>query len=42
MLKYALRNALHYRSKYGIAQLWWRPAAAMLRLRWSLWRHSPP
>ena len=30
------------RSKYGIAQLWWRPAAAMLRLRWTLWRHSPP
>lgn len=29
---------LHGRSKYGLAQLWWRPAAAMLRLRWALWR----
>jgi dolichol-phosphate mannosyltransferase len=30
------------RSKYGVAQLWWRPAAAMLRLRWALWRASRP
>jgi dolichol-phosphate mannosyltransferase len=29
------------RSNYGLAQLWWRPAAAMLRLRWALW-HRPP
>ena len=28
------------RSKYGVAELWWRPAAAMLRLRWALWRRS--
>jgi dolichol-phosphate mannosyltransferase len=28
----------HGVSKYGVAQLWWRPAAAMLRLRWELWR----
>jgi dolichol-phosphate mannosyltransferase len=26
------------RSKYGMAQLWWKPAVAMLRLRWALWR----
>jgi len=32
----------HGRSKYGLAQLWWRPAAAMLRLRWAMWRHAPP
>jgi dolichol-phosphate mannosyltransferase len=31
----------HGRSKYGLAQLWWRPAAAMLRLRWALWRQEP-
>jgi glycosyltransferase involved in cell wall biosynthesis len=31
----------HGRSKYGPAQLWWRPAAAMLRLRWELWRRPP-
>jgi hypothetical protein len=30
------------RSKFGFAQLWWRPAAAMLRLRWELWRRPPP
>lgn len=29
---------LHGRSKYGLSELWWRPAAAMLRLRWALWR----
>lgn len=28
----------HGRSKYGVAELWWRPAAAMVRLRWALWR----
>jgi glycosyltransferase involved in cell wall biosynthesis len=33
---------LHGRSKYGGARLWWRPAAAMLRLRWALWRRPPP
>lgn len=27
---------LHGRSKYGVAELWWRPAAAMLRLRLSM------
>lgn len=30
----------HGRSKYGVAQLWWRPAAAMVRLRWALWRRE--
>jgi dolichol-phosphate mannosyltransferase len=30
------------RSNYGFAQLWWRPAAAMLRLRWELWRRPLP
>ncbi len=30
------------RSKYGPAELWWRPAAAMLRLRWELWRRPRP
>lgn len=30
------------RSKYGLARLWWRPAAAMLRLRWELSRRPPP
>jgi glycosyltransferase involved in cell wall biosynthesis len=29
-------------SKYGFAELWWRPAAAMLQLRWDLWRHPAP
>jgi glycosyltransferase involved in cell wall biosynthesis len=33
---------MHGRSKYGLAQLWWRPAAAMLRLRWDLWRRPTP
>jgi glycosyltransferase involved in cell wall biosynthesis len=28
----------HGTSKYGLSQLWWRPAVAMLRLRWELWR----
>ena len=28
----------HGRSKYGLAQLWLRPALGMLRLRWELWR----
>jgi dolichol-phosphate mannosyltransferase len=31
----------HGRSNYGLAQLWWRPAASMLRLRWALWRGLP-
>jgi glycosyltransferase involved in cell wall biosynthesis len=30
------------RSKYGLAELWWRPAAAMLHLRWTLWRRPRP
>lgn len=30
----------HGTSNYGLGRLWWRPAAAMLGLRWRLWRHS--
>jgi glycosyltransferase involved in cell wall biosynthesis len=30
------------RSKYGLAELWWRPAVAMVRLRWELWRSPRP
>jgi len=33
---------LRGRSKYGLARLWWRPAAQMLRLRWALWRRPRP
>lgn len=25
-------------SKYGFGRLWWRPAAAMVKLKWNLWR----
>jgi len=25
-------------SKYGLGRLWWRPAAAMIALRWKLWQ----
>jgi glycosyltransferase involved in cell wall biosynthesis len=32
----------HGRSKYGLGRLWWRPAAAMLRLRSSLRRRRRP
>ena len=28
-------------SKYGLAELWWRPAAGMLRLRLELWKRPP-
>jgi dolichol-phosphate mannosyltransferase len=29
-------------SKYGLGRLWWRPAAALVALRWRLWaRHRP-
>jgi dolichol-phosphate mannosyltransferase len=28
----------HGESKYGLGRLWWRPAVAMLALRWRLWR----
>jgi len=28
----------HGDSKYGLGRLWWRPAVAMLALRWRLWR----
>ena len=28
----------HGDSKYGLGRLWWRPAAAMLKLRWQIWR----
>jgi dolichol-phosphate mannosyltransferase len=31
---------LHGDSKYGLGRLWWRPAAAMLRLRWELWQRQ--
>lgn len=29
-------------SKYGLQRLWWRPAVAMLALRWRLWRRKAP
>jgi len=29
-------------SKYNLRRLWWRPAAAMLKLRWRLWRGFRP
>ena len=29
-------------SKYGLGRLWWRPAAAMLGLRWKIWRGQTP
>ncbi len=29
-------------SKYGLGRLWWRPAVAMLGLRWRMWRNSRP
>jgi dolichol-phosphate mannosyltransferase len=30
-------------SKYGLGRLWWRPAAALVALRWRLWtRPKPP
>jgi dolichol-phosphate mannosyltransferase len=29
-------------SKYGLGRLWWRPAAAMIALRWRLWRGHRP
>ncbi len=28
----------HGESKYGLGRLWWRPAVAMMALRWRLWR----
>jgi dolichol-phosphate mannosyltransferase len=27
-------------SKYGLGRLWWRPAVAMLQLRWRLWSRT--
>ena len=27
-------------SKYGLGRLWWRPAVAMLGLRWRMWRKT--
>jgi glycosyltransferase involved in cell wall biosynthesis len=30
----------HGESKYGLGRLWWRPAVAMLALRWRLWRRK--
>jgi dolichol-phosphate mannosyltransferase len=32
----------HGDSKYGLGRLWWRPAAAMLQLRWKIWRGQTP
>jgi glycosyltransferase involved in cell wall biosynthesis len=32
----------HGDSKYGFRRLWWRPAAAMIRLRWKIWRGQTP
>jgi dolichol-phosphate mannosyltransferase len=32
----------HGDSKYGLARLWWRPAAAMMQLRWKIWRGQTP
>jgi dolichol-phosphate mannosyltransferase len=32
----------HGDSKYGLGRLWWRPAAAMLKLRWKIWRSQTP
>jgi dolichol-phosphate mannosyltransferase len=32
----------HGRSQYGLGRLWWRPAVAMLGLRWRLWTRSRP
>jgi dolichol-phosphate mannosyltransferase len=29
-------------SKYGLGRLWWRPAVAMLVLRWQIWRGKTP
>jgi glycosyltransferase involved in cell wall biosynthesis len=32
----------HGDSKYGLGRLWWRPAVAMLGLRWKIWRGRIP
>jgi len=32
----------HGTAKYGLSRLWWRPAAAMLGLRWKIWRSPTP
>jgi len=32
----------HGASKYGLGRLWWRPAVAMLGLRWRMWRRTRP
>ena len=32
----------HGETKYGLGRLWWRPAAAMLGLRWKIWRGRTP
>lgn len=32
----------HGTAKYGLGRLWWRPAAAMLGLRWKIWRGRTP
>ena len=29
-------------SKYGLGRLWWRPAVAMIKLKWKLWRRGKP
>jgi dolichol-phosphate mannosyltransferase len=33
---------LHGEAKYGFRRLWWRPAVAMLGLRWRIWRGGIP
>lgn len=32
----------HGESKYGLGRLWWRPAAAMVKLRWKIARGKVP
>lgn len=32
----------HGKSQYGFRRLWWRPAVAMLGLRWRLWTGTRP
>jgi len=32
----------HGTAKYGLGRLWWRPAAAMIGLRWKIWRGQTP
>ncbi len=32
----------HGLTKYGLGRLWWRPAVAMIGLRWKIWRGQTP